>query len=198
MPYYSNPVVSREDIPGTCKANDCMNITVPSSSVWYNVGISHYSKSQGFSYIQIHDYPHCCSEQCAKDLTHSRLELHRSLPHGVHSSALNPDGDFVDELVRQNAEYSPLPVAWNTLPQIDALTGSPLSDDIYIPHVDRWNSLDDSGVQGGYQNQTGVMLGCSTLDGALQLAHQLVEQMSSEPQEYTPPVAPVTSRSRKI
>lgn len=198
MPYYSNPIGSREDVLGTCKAQDCHNMIVPASSVWYNVGISHYSKSKGFSYIQVHDYPHCCSEQCAKDLTHSRLEQHRLLPHGVHSSSLNPDGDFADELVRQNAEYTPLPVAWNTLPQVDALTGSTLGDDIYIPHIDRWDSLNGSGIQGGYQNMTGITLGCSTLDGAIQLAHQLVEEMSSEPKEYTMPASPVVSRSRKV
>src|SRR5260370_13247291 len=151
----------------------------PSEAVWHNIGISHYNKEKGVSYIQIHDTPYCVNDNHAIQHAHKRADQHASLTHGVHDSAtLNPNKKHQDDLVRQNAEYSPLGRGWATLPRVDALTGQALGDDIYVPHVDRWSNKPNAsgGVQGGSHQATGE-LGTSTLEGCIRLIHVIIDEV---------------------
>jgi hypothetical protein len=150
----------------------------PDQAVWYNLGISHFHKEKGVSYIQVHTSPYCVDDAHAVEFAHKRADSHRDLPHGVYDAAtLNPKNEHPEALVRQNAEYSPLGRGWASLPKIDALTGEQLGDDIYVPHVDRWsNQQPNDGVQGSYHQITGE-LGTATLEGCIRLIHVLIDEV---------------------
>lgn len=169
-----------EAVPVTCFHNGCDEQVSPNQAIWYNVGISHYNKEKGVSYIQVHSSPFCCSQDHAAAHAHQRADDLAQLPHGEFDAAkLNPLQEHPDVLVQQNALYTPLSRAWASLPKIDALTGQELGDDIYVPHLDRWsNQPDVPGVQGGYHQVTGE-LGTATLESAIQLCHVLIDEILS-------------------
>lgn len=167
---YQSPPKDIKEVP--CKS--CKLPIHPEKATWYNVGISHYNKSKGVSYIQDHSLTYSCDEECARNHIHLRIDTHKELEHGVFSDRLNPDNNHPDELVRVNAEYTPLTRTWESLPTINALTGERLADDIYVPHLDRWSH--HGGIQGGYHQFTGE-LATSTLEQCIELCHLLVDKV---------------------
>lgn len=170
---FSTPPAETVEVP--C-ANSGQPIK-PNEAVWYNIGISHYNKEKGVSYIQVHDSPYCIDDDNANEFAHKRADQHKDLAHGVHDSeVLNPNQEHADDMVRQNAEYSPLGRAWSSLPKVDALTGEDLADDIYVPHVDRWSNQPSNKVQGGYHQVTGE-LGTATLESCIKLIHVLIDEV---------------------
>ncbi len=174
--------VPSETVAVPCYNPVCQETVSPDSAVWYDMGISHYNKAKGVSYIQVHTSPYSCNEECAKNVAHARAEGHKKLAHGkFDKNALNPKDEHPDDLVRQNAEYSPIGRAWSSLPKVDALTGQPLGDDIYVVHLDRSSHQEPKKGLHGYHTTTGE-LGCSTLDGAIQLIHVIIDEiLSPEP-----------------
>lgn len=169
---YQSPCTASGEVP--CKS--CNSQVHPDKATWYNVGISHYSKEKGVSYIQDHGSTFTCNEVCAKDNVHASIDKHTSLKHGVYTDTLNPDQSHASELVRQNAEYSPITRTWESLPTVDAITGENLGNDIYIPHLDRWSH--SGGVQGGYHQFTGE-LATATLEDCIELCHRLIDKVLS-------------------
>lgn len=155
-----------------CKT--CYTEVHPHNATWYNIGISHYSKDKGVSYIQDHSESFCCNHACADTEVHRRIEAQSAFPHGIYHPELNPNESHPTELVKINAEYTPISRTWSSLPTINAITGEPLGDDIYVPHVDRWSH--NGGRQGGYHQFTGE-LGTATLDQCIDLCHILVDKV---------------------
>lgn len=166
-----------EAIPVACAGQDCQEQVRPDAAIWYDIGISHFNKERGVSYIQIHNSLFSCSEACAVKAAHARADSHKDLPHGQFDAAtLNPDGLHPDVLVQQNAVYTPLGVAWASLPKVDALTGAPLGDDIYVPHVDRSSHQDPKRGVHGYHTPIGF-LGTATLESCIQLIHVIIDEI---------------------
>ena len=189
---YKTPDPETVQVP--CNHAGCEEQVAPNAATWYNLGISHYNKAKGVSYIQVHTTPYCCNEEHAAAVAHIRADNHRTLSFGEFDPAiLNPAGEHPDTLVQQNAIYSPPGRAWASLPKVDAMTGQPLGNDIYVPHVDRWSPrspvYDEEGSvagyvveghQGGYFQVTGE-LGAATLEEAIQLIHILIDEVLAPP-----------------
>lgn len=170
-----------ETVPVACAGADCNEQIRPDQAVWYDIGISHYNKAKGVSYIQVHSSLFACSEDCAAKAAHSRADSHKNLPHGKFDAAtLNPKGEHPDTLVQQNAVYSPIGRSWASLPKVDALTGEALGDDIYVVHVDRSSHQDPKRGTHGYHTSTGE-LATATLDGAIQLIHVIIDEVLAPP-----------------
>jgi|SRR6185437_2549001 len=151
----------------------------------FAVGISHYHREKGKSYIQVHDDMVHESHEDAVAAVHARIDLHAGpgFEHGKYDPvALNPNEQYSHDLVRQNAEYHASPYAWGTLPKIDAITGETLGDDIYVPHVDncRLGHCYQAILQemnGGHGSLEQYNLGCATLENAIACAHAIVDEI---------------------
>lgn len=179
---YTSPVREQKKIP--CYNQECDKQVSPNEAVWYNMGISHYSKQKGVSYIQVHVSPFCCGEACAREFIHKRIDQHANLPHGEYDEVLlNPLGEHSSSLVEANARYTPLGRGWDTLPIVDGITGLPLGDDIYVPHLDRCSNQDPQRGTEGYHVSTGE-LGTATLSDCIKLCHLLVDEILTPSAAY--------------
>ena len=179
---YTSPVFEQKKSP--CYNTSCTEDVSPDAAVWYNMGISHYNKHLGVSYLQVHTSPFCCSEQCATDFIHSRIDRHANFTHGEFSEELlNPLKEHPSAIIESNALYSPIGRAWASLPTIDALSGAPLGDDIYVPHLDRCSHQDPKRGTEGYHVITGE-LGTATLQDCVKLCHLLVDEILSPQSSY--------------
>lgn len=149
----------------------------------FAVGISHYHRQKGKSYLQVHDDMVHDNHEDAVAAVHARIDSHADMTHGVYEPEKhNPNEAYPHELVKGNAEYHPSPYAWSTLPKIDAITGEALGDDIYIPHVDncRLGHCYQAVLQelnGGKGSLENYNLGFSTLEGAIAGAHAIVDEV---------------------
>src|SRR5579859_1392446 len=195
-----------------CKADNCNNTFARDNAVLYAFGITHYSKDKGQSYLQIHDSMFSCSDECAIAATHKRIEDTKVFNHGEFHENLHPNGEFTDELVKQNVSYTPMLGSWQSLPKRCALSacGKDLTNatDIYVPHVDaKGHCYQDVLMQLDGNDSKGSLdaynLGACCLDHAYQVAHAIVDFiLADEKKDRSESYAPTTvqspiARSRK-
>lgn len=141
----------------------------------YGVGFSHYQLNTNTgeyerSYSQVFNTLHCCSVDCAKSVTHARIDSQASVPFGEYNRRIhNPTGEQSHQTCRDNVEYNQLGIMPDSaLPKECALSGASLvGRDIYIPHVDK-------SYEGRALNTESA--GCASLSLAQQLAHQLIDE----------------------
>lgn len=151
------------------------------------VGFSHYHKDENGnvtkSYAQIHSTMYCATRQNAVSAAHARIDQHTSIPFGEHNkSVLNPNDEFADAIVKMAIEYHSSPMAWSSLPQVDAITGARVTNDVYVPHVDDSSRgmcyqdilLTSRGINADLNTAT---LGTTTLENAQKLAHRIVDEV---------------------
>lgn len=151
------------------------------------VGISHYQKrndgSVWKSYVQVHETMYCSSRDKAVQAAHARIDKHASMPHGEYNKeVLNPANEFADAVVKGATEYHLSPVAWASLPQVDAITNTKITTDVYVPHVDDSSRgmcyqdiiLSNRKLQGDFGT---VTVGTSTLENAIKLSHKIVDDV---------------------
>lgn len=157
----------------------CMICSEPTNSpTWYNIGISLYSKEKGYSHIQSYNSHFCCSPECAREHAHKQIENLREVQFGLDYPHFNSGLLHAPSLVNEAAIFTALPRAWSTLPQVSALDGGELSDDIYIAYADRWsNDVENVCLQGCYQQATGQELATANHLDCITLLHRIVDEI---------------------
>lgn len=139
----------------------------------YGVGFSHYTIIEGEyerSYSQVFNTQHCCSKDCAKIVTHDRIEAHSTIPFGEYFANIhNPTNEQSHKTCRDNVEYNQDGIMPSSaLPKVCAVCEKSLSNlDVYIPHV-------DDSTNGKILNV--VPLGACSLEHAQELAHKFIEE----------------------
>lgn len=149
----------------------------------FAIGISHYHKDKGKSYVQVHDDMVHETHTDAVKAVHARIDQHKDFEHGVYDPAqLNPNGQYPHKLVKGATEYHPNPYPWASLPQIDGFTGQLLGDEMWVPHVDNCRLghcyqavlQEQNGGRGSLENYN---IGFSSKEGAIAGAHAIVDQI---------------------
>lgn len=143
----------------------------------YGVGISHYKLDEYLEYVrsyaQIFNTLHCCSDECAKVVTHNRIEQHTHIPFGEYAATIhNPSHEQSHATCRENVEYNQDGILPDSaLPRNCFICDKSLVDEeIYIPHVD--DSTNGKSLNPSWNGA----LGCCSLEHAQELAHKLVDK----------------------
>ncbi len=173
-----------------CHVEECTSQFATEDSMGFSVGISHYHKAKGHSYMQVHEDQHTCSHAHALDAIHDRIDAHGCMVPGQYrAEVLNPRSTAPDALVRNAVEYHDSPRAFASLPKVCAIAtcGKQLTTDVYAPHVDYARPGDGYAGQcyqavlqqanGGIGSLEQYELACCSLDHAVQAAHALVDEV---------------------
>lgn len=153
----------------------------------FGVGFSHYKLEDGQlvrSYSQVFNTQHCANRDAAKSAARMRIAKHSSIPFGeYHPELHNPDESHIDHATAESlVEYNEdgiMPVG--QLPKKCAITGSPLTSEWYVPHVD--DSTRGTHYQAVLQKQfpratiQELTLAANSLENAQKLANQIIDEI---------------------
>lgn len=154
----------------------------------FGVGFSHYKidPKRGLvrSYSQVFNTLHCVDRASAKKAIKQRIDAHGNIPFGTYDPAIhNPDESHITHANAQNlVEYnSDGIIPKNLLPTKCAVTGKPLTNEWYIPHVDdstrgmTYQSILQESHPGA--SVESLTLAAGTMEDAQKLAYGIIDEI---------------------
>jgi hypothetical protein len=152
------------------------------------VGFSHYKLDESGSlirsYNQVFNTQHCANRDAAKSAARMRIAKHADIPFGEYKPEIhNPDESHIDHATAESlVEYNEDGIVpKDKLPKKCAVTGQPLTNEWYIPHVD--DSTRGAHYQSILQKQfpratiEELTLAANSLENAQKLAHQIIDEI---------------------